>query len=544
MLEDRPTPGWEFTANGFTLTFTDTSSGNLSNVSWTFDDGTSSTFLDPVHTFPGPGNYYVCQTWDSPCGPLQTCKSIGISQPKTLLCGKDEVGFTQARASEYDSLTVGQGAGADADLVGQLFRAPQSIVVHGFTFYASHNSNADSAFRVDAYLYNASNVGLVDTLIASTTLRVDRSRELVFQGASQPNPVRMTAYNATFRAPVEVNSDYVVAIEPNTISEISILTNRWRAAMPNDQDGNGDGFSLINEGVNWTKGLNVQPDGGFAFDADFIFEPLVEYSLNANFDKDPECIETPALVTFNNLSAPILLDPMYNVNAFNNNTEASFVWEFGDTLNNPQNVINPLHSYTQDGPFEVSMEVTMNGWTTSCMNAQVDSVFSLPIPDFNIIQAPGFNTVIFQNTSVNATEYLWSFGDGGFSNSISPTHFYQTVDSFTVCLAASNQCDARQICKTVVVVVVGIPELPGLENLTVYPNPARNNVYVAANLNVPTDLTIELLDLTGRVLNSIRKPGAMTFEQPIDITGLARGTYLVRVNNGQESIVKKISILE
>ena len=43
-----------------TVSFQNLSSGNFTEVMWDFGDSTYSTEMNPVHTFPGPGLYFVC----------------------------------------------------------------------------------------------------------------------------------------------------------------------------------------------------------------------------------------------------------------------------------------------------------------------------------------------------------------------------------------------------------------------------------------------------------------------------------------------------
>lgn len=55
---ERPEPAFTFTLDGLTATFTNLSA-NATEYDWNFGDGTTSDEEDPVHTFPGPGNYNV-----------------------------------------------------------------------------------------------------------------------------------------------------------------------------------------------------------------------------------------------------------------------------------------------------------------------------------------------------------------------------------------------------------------------------------------------------------------------------------------------------
>ncbi|MBL0341055.1 MAG: PKD domain-containing protein [Bacteroidetes bacterium] len=46
--------------------------------------------------------------------------------------------------------------------------------------------------------------------------------------------------------------------------------------------------------------------------------------------------------------------------------------------------------------------------------------------------------ITFNNTSANATSYIWNFGDGTTSTQVSPSHNYTTAGSYMVTLIASN----------------------------------------------------------------------------------------------------------
>jgi PKD repeat protein len=49
-------------ADPYTFQFVNISSGGYTQVYWSFGDSTFSSEESPIHTFPGPGNYYVCLT--------------------------------------------------------------------------------------------------------------------------------------------------------------------------------------------------------------------------------------------------------------------------------------------------------------------------------------------------------------------------------------------------------------------------------------------------------------------------------------------------
>ncbi|GJM31880.1 MAG: hypothetical protein DHS20C18_08810 [Saprospiraceae bacterium] len=74
-----PVAAYNFTADELALSFTDNSTGNVSNWMWTFGDGSTSSQVNPQHTYALPGNYQVCLSVTGICGTTQSCQTISIS---------------------------------------------------------------------------------------------------------------------------------------------------------------------------------------------------------------------------------------------------------------------------------------------------------------------------------------------------------------------------------------------------------------------------------------------------------------------------------
>lgn len=55
-------------------------------------------------------------------------------------------------------------------------------------------------------------------------------------------------------------------------------------------------------------------------------------------------------------------------------------------------------------------------------------------------RATAGTTVTFTNASQRATDYYWSFGDGGTATSASPIHAYAAAGIYTVTLTVANEC--------------------------------------------------------------------------------------------------------
>jgi hypothetical protein len=69
-----------------------------------------------------------------------------------------------------------------------------------------------------------------------------------------------------------------------------------------------------------------------------------------------------------------------------------------------------------------------------------------------------------------------------------------------------------------------------LNNVSLYPNPANSQLAVDLNFNSPQETTLQIVDLNGRVVYSYNT-GMLNGQnkETIDISGLAKGAYLLRV---------------
>jgi photosystem II stability/assembly factor-like uncharacterized protein len=89
----------------------------------------------------------------------------------------------------------------------------------------------------------------------------------------------------------------------------------------------------------------------------------------------------------------------------------------------------------------------------------------------------------------------------------------------------------RGVYRTSNFVSVDENEVSGKQNLNVYPNPATNFTTIGIELKGPLDYIVELVDMNGatiRMLGSNQgRAGVNTLN--LDLTGVASGTYLVRV---------------
>ena len=91
--------------------------------------------------------------------------------------------------------------------------------------------------------------------------------------------------------------------------------------------------------------------------------------------------------------------------------------------------------------------------------------------------------------------------------------------------------------------LAGVEDYNGIEDLNVYPNPATDRLTVEFSLPQAERVTVQLLDLTGKVLRQSTEEGIDGVNQVrLDLDGVAKGLYLLEVNTPNGKSVRKVNV--
>lgn len=91
--------------------------------------------------------------------------------------------------------------------------------------------------------------------------------------------------------------------------------------------------------------------------------------------------------------------------------------------------------------------------------------------------------------------------------------------------------------------IASVEDYNGLEDLTVYPNPATDYVNVEFSLQEAENVTFQLMDLTGKMLKQTSMDGiAGTNQFRFDIQGVSQGLYLLEIVTDSGKSVRKITV--
>ncbi len=130
-------------------------------------------------------------------------------------------------------------------------------------------------------------------------------------------------------------------------------------------------------------------------------------------------------------------------------------WLFPGGTPASSTAVNPVVTYSSPGNYNVRFEVSNAAGTDGFQQIAYISVRGKPAADFT------FNIngrdLSLTNNSVNATSYLWDFGDNQTSMQAAPSHNYITGGQYTVQLIARNDCGNDTSLQVVTVPNIAAP---------------------------------------------------------------------------------------
>ncbi len=159
-------------------------------------------------------------------------------------------------------------------------------------------------------------------------------------------------------------------------------------------------------------------------------------------------------------------------------------------------------------------------------------------------------------------QFFWDFGDGTTSSDPFPTHVYGASGPYELCLTITDDAGCTDTyCETINVdedgnlgmapggdnrsvltihviqeLPTGIAEQPSLETINLWPNPVEGTLNLSLRSSRSGTLILTIIDMNGKVLSEMSTAVAAGNNLlPMDVSGLARGLYVLRLNHGNNS---------
>ena len=380
-----------------TVNFSNTTTGpGTITYNWDFGDGTSNTVANPSHTYTNAGTYTVSLIAVSPQGCSDTLKKINLISIGTL-------------SSKFNSPDVAC-QGQSYLITNSSSPTPGSVV---WNFGDGTTSTDINPYKT----YNAPGTYIIKLVnnfggcLDSTTKTIS----VIAKPVSE-----FTSGNRNFCS--------IPAIVKFSNSSSGAVSYEWNF---------GDG----------STSTEMNPFHTYTAEGKYTVQ-LVSTNATGCTDtitkQDFIQIQKP-VITINGFPqkgcVPLTIKPTASI--VSNNSIVSYLWKFGDGATS--NLINPTHTYTVAGNYDVSLIITTaSGCTDSLTLANAVRVGDKPAANFSVMpnDVCAIEPVHFTDKSTGKVDdWFWEFGDGYTSTESNPTHSYSDTGWFNVTLIVkSNFC--------------------------------------------------------------------------------------------------------
>ncbi len=551
-----PGAGFSYDNNQLAISFTDLSVNNPTQWQWTFGDGSTSTMVNPQHSYAAPGTYEVCLTVSSICGSTQTCEMVTVS------CQAPAAGFgfsaNELNLSFNDNSTgiatswmwtFGDGTTSNQADPQHTYQLPGSYEVCLTVSSICGSTQSCQTINVSCtppeadfnFTTNELNVNLIDQSPGTPT-----SWSWVISDGT-------TSTAQTFMYTFPTPGTYEVCLtvgnicgNTTTCTNVTVSCTAPQAAFStttNELEAAFTDLSTENP-TSWQWDFG---DGTISSEA----SPAHTYALPGNYTvcltassicgTTTSCQEV--IVT---CPAPIgtFTDTISGLQANFNGTSLDEVddwaWDFGDGTTGTGPEVE--HIYPESGDYEVCLTITnLCGSTEYCKTITISCL--APEALFSVNGTT--NTQIFMDASLNnPTSWLWDFGDGNTSTEQDPVHTYAAATWYTVCLIVTNNCGTDTTC-TNIMVVSDLDDPAQQIGMTISPNPTIDQVQLAYQLPMNGDLQLTIYNSQGQ---QVQQENWTSLQQQasklVDLSNLPGGVYhfLLRHEDGSWGLQKVVKM--
>ena len=149
------------------------------------------------------------------------------------------------------------------------------------------------------------------------------------------------------------------------------------------------------------------------------------------------------------------------------------------------------------------------------------------------------NTVIFNNLSVNASNFLWDYGNGVTDTLANPTYVYPEPGIYNVSLLSWRKCKADTTNQSIEIITSGDSNIDKInKSLIIFPNPVLDYLCFY-NTDFNGKLSIKILNTNGEIAYNKFKNVTSNSMITINVDKLNSGIYLYRIKLGESSYTGK-----
>jgi PKD repeat protein len=508
---------------GSPITFTDLSSNSPTSWAWSFPGGTpsTSTAQNPSVAYTAAGTYTATLMSASSSGTStavsQTIAVIAkpvVASTSTSVCAGSSATITASGASTYV-----WSSGATTAALAATPTINTSYTVIGTAATGCTNS-AVGTLSVTA---------LPIVAATSTAICIGGSATLTGSGAStyswntgattstiSVTPTTNTSYTVTGTATSGCKNTAVGSVNVNALPNVTVTSATICA---------GSTGTLMASGAS-TYAWNTGATG-----ANLVASPTSNTNYTVTGTSAAGCVKS-AIATIVVGSAPVITVNSSTICAGSTATLSasgvnSYTWSTG--ANTSAITSNPTSTtvYTVSG--------NLVGCSTGASQTATITVNTLPAVSLAPISQLCVNSspVMLMGSPSNGTYTGAGVSGSMFDPSMSGSGTFNIMYYYT----DANNCSNSASQPASVSLCTGLAEAFNASTISIYPNPAKDVVYVNLNTLSLDNTTIELYDAIGKLVVSQKVVDIISI---IPLTDLAKGMYSIRIIADSHQVVKRI----
>ncbi len=402
-----PTPGFTFAnTSGLTYQFTNTSSSDVEDFAWDFDDGSFSQQENPLHTFPGAGTYHVELEVFNECG-SDVIIQIIVVEPVLV------ANFTSDVTNGCADLTVQFTDLSEGDPDAWAWEFPGGLPA------TSSEPNPQVVYATP---------GVYDV-----TLTVEAGG--LFETITFPD------YIAVQGLPT---ASFTATLEPGEASPV-IVNNSTNADSYTWTFGNGETSNLTTPSVTYTEAGT--------------------YVITLVATNECGSVETTQTVEVIFPVTPFIASTgaegcaPWSVDFTAQPQEDGLIYEWSFFGGDPATSTdpNPTVNYLAAGVYDVILTITNAAGSMSVTETDYVVVNEGPTAGFTATATPGSLTVDLTDLSSNTNSVTWDFGDGNTTTDTPSSYTYEAEGTYVITQTVENECGTDVATQTVTLVLPVTP---------------------------------------------------------------------------------------
>ena len=505
------------------ITFTDLSTNSPTSWAWTFPGGTpsTSTSQNPSVTYTAAGTYTATLLSANSSGTSaavsQTIAVLAkpvVASTSTSMCAGSSATITASGASTY--------AWSSGSTTAALSASPTTNT--SYTVIGTATSGCTNS-AVGTISVNA----LPTVVATSTAICIGSSAVLTGSGAStyswstgaatstiSVSPTTNTSYTVTGTATSGCKKTAVGSVTVNALPTVSASSATICAGSTGTLTASGASTYLWNTGATGSN-LIVSPTSNTTY-------TVVGTSVAGcnNSATGSIVVGTAPVITVN--SSTICAGSTATLSASGVN---SYTWNTG--ANTSAITVNPTGTtvYTVSG--------NLTGCSTGASQTATITVNTLPAVSLATISPMCVNSspVMLMGSPSGGTYTGPGVSGSMFDPSMSGTGTFNIMYYYT----DANNCSNSASQPASVSLCTGIAEAFNASAIAIYPNPAKDAIYVNLNTLSLDNTTIELYDAIGKLVVSQKVVDTIS---TLLISDLAKGIYSIRIITDSHQVVKRI----